>query len=74
MSTRRLRAPALGAPAAQRVRWRKDGVSLINAPTPGDTVSTHWGWVCDTLTAGERSALARATQTTLDVVNEDRNP
>ena len=62
----------LGEPAAERVRWRKDGVSLMGAPSPGDTVSAHWHWVCDTLTETESAALARGTQTTLDLVNATR--
>jgi len=62
----------LGQPTAERVRWRKDGVSLITAPTPGDTVSAHWDWVCSTLSDAESDALAEATRTTLDLVNTAR--
>jgi hypothetical protein len=63
---------ALGDPAAERVRWSKDGESLISAPTPGDTVSAHWDWICSTLTDAESDALADATRTTLDLVNSAR--
>lgn len=63
---------ALGAATTERVRWSKGGVALIAAPTPGDTVSTHWDWVCDVLTGAQSSALAAATQTTLDLVNAAR--
>jgi Family of unknown function (DUF6390) len=62
----------LGEPAAERVRWSKDGVSLIAAPAPGDTVSAHWDWICSTLTEAEADALADATRTTLDLVNTHR--
>ena len=37
---------ALGEPQTERVRWRKDGVSLIAPPAPGDVVSAHWDWAC----------------------------
>ncbi|GFG49586.1 hypothetical protein CQY20_19290 [Mycolicibacterium agri] len=68
---------ALGEPRRERVRWRKDGVSLIEAPRPGDVVSAHWDWTCGVLTDAECVALADSTQTTLDLVNaartEERN-
>jgi hypothetical protein len=64
---------ALGEPTTERVWWRKNGVSLIAAPRPGDTVSAHWDWVCDTLTDAESAALASATQATLKLVNAARN-
>jgi hypothetical protein len=62
----------LGHPTVERVRWSKDGASLITAPTPGDTVSAHWDWVCSTLGDAESDALAKATHTTLDLVNSAR--
>jgi hypothetical protein len=51
------------------VRWKKGGLSLTPAPTPGSIVSAHWNWVCATLTDAESEALAAATQATLDLVN-----
>ncbi|HZA10461.1 DUF6390 family protein [Mycobacterium sp.] len=63
---------ALGEPVAELVQWSKDGTSLAPAPEVGDTVAAHWDWVCGTLTAAERDALAAATQTTLDLVNAAR--
>ncbi len=63
---------ALGDPQTERVRWSKDGASLAPAPTPGDSVSAHWDWMCGTLTDADRAALAAATQTTLDLVNAAR--
>ncbi len=62
----------LGEPTTERVRWSKDGASLIAAPAPGDTVSAHWDWICSTLTEAEADALADATRTTLDLVNTAR--
>jgi hypothetical protein len=63
----------LGPPGIERVRWRKDGTSLAPAPIPGDTVAAHWGWLCGALTEPESAALAAATQTTLDLVNDARS-
>ena len=63
----------LGEPGVERVTWRKDGTSLAPAPLPGDTVAAHWDWLCGTLTEPETAALAAATQTTLDLVNDARS-
>jgi Family of unknown function (DUF6390) len=62
----------LGEPATERVRWRKDGMSLIAAPSTGDTVSAHWDWICGTLTDTDTAALDHATRATLDLVNTTR--
>ena len=59
----------LGEPRTEHAWWSKNGVSLAPAPDPGATVSAHWDWVCGTLTDEESSALATATQVTLDLVN-----
>jgi hypothetical protein len=63
---------ALGEPTDERVRWRKDEVSLIAALRAGDTVAAHWDWVCDTLSDSDVAALAAATDATLDVLNNCR--
>jgi hypothetical protein len=63
---------ALGDPIAERLRWSKDGVSLVAAPRPGDMVSAHWDWVCDKLADTEITALADANQTTIELVNNAR--
>lgn len=62
----------LGDGVVERVRWRRDDVSLMAAPAPGDTVSAHWDWLCGTLTDTESAALAEATGVTLDLVNAAR--
>jgi hypothetical protein len=62
----------LGAPALERVRWRKDGVSLAPEPSPGQTVTAHWDWLCGALYDGESDALATATRLSLDIVNAAR--
>jgi hypothetical protein len=63
---------ALGESTDERLRWRKDGTSLAPRPTVGQTVSAHWDWVCGALTDEEATALAAATQTTVDMVNAAR--
>ena len=62
----------LGEPAAERVRWSRDGASLTTAPARGDTVSAHWDWICSPLSQAETDALGDATRTTLDLVNSAR--
>lgn len=63
----------LGRPTTERVRWRRDQMSLIDQPLPGDTVAAHWGWICDELTDIDTSALSAVTETTLEVVNSYRS-
>jgi Family of unknown function (DUF6390) len=65
-------ALALGDPRVETVRWSKDGDSLAPPPTPGETVSAHWDWVCAVLSDADAGALADATQATLDLVNAIR--
>lgn len=64
---------ALGTATTERVRWRRNGMSLIGAPRPGDTVAAHWDWVCDTLSDADVAALTTATQHTVDAVNTHRH-
>ncbi|KGI67863.1 DUF6390 family protein [Mycolicibacterium rufum] len=64
---------SLGDPAAERVRWSRDGRSLTTAPAVGDVVAAHWDWVCGPLTDADRTALTTATQATLELVNTARN-
>jgi hypothetical protein len=60
----------LGGPVAERVRWRRDGVSLAPRPTAGETVAAHWDWICGPLDHTQRDALAAATSSTLSLVNQ----
>jgi hypothetical protein len=62
----------LGEPVPERVRWRRDGVSLAPRPVPGQTVAAHWDWICGPLDELGRDALAAATQSTLNLVNRLR--
>lgn len=63
---------ALGDARVETVRWSRDGASLAPPPTPGDTVSAHWDWVCEPLGDTDAAALAEATLATLDLVNTAR--
>lgn len=65
-------ALGLAEPRAERVRWRRDGLSLAERPIPGQTVSAHWDWACGALTDAEVTALDTATRTTLTLVNAVR--
>ncbi|CAN5675367.1 DUF6390 family protein [soil metagenome] len=62
----------LADPVAERVRWRRDGVSLAPRPAVGETVAAHWDWICGTLDTTQRDALAAATSSTLSLVNRVR--
>jgi hypothetical protein len=59
----------LGEPGARHARWSDDGLSFVPTPKPGDTVSLHWGFVCDLLTPRAVRALDSATRRALRAVN-----
>ena len=63
---------SLGEPAAEWVRWCRDGASLAPAPVPGQTVSAHWDWICGALSGPEAADLEAATSATLTLVNAAR--
>lgn len=63
---------SLGAPVVDTVHWRKDGIALAQQPSPGDTVTAHWDWMCDTLDEHGADALTSATRATIDLVNDLR--
>lgn len=49
-------------------RW-VDGIGFVDDVRPGDTVSLHWGWACDRLTARQYANLAAWTEFELGVAN-----
>jgi hypothetical protein len=51
----------LGPPRPEIVRVRRDGYGLAVGVRPGDVVSAHWDWLCDTLTPPQVAQLAHAT-------------
>jgi hypothetical protein len=59
----------LGDPAPRNVRWRADGLAFLRCPSPGEHVSLHWDFACDTLTLRAARGLARATDRALQAVN-----
>lgn len=53
---------ALGEPQRERATRLFEGQGFVQAVAPGDTVSLHWGWVCEVLSARQVRALAHLTQ------------
>jgi hypothetical protein len=60
---------ALGPPEIEYARRTIDGVGLPPSLSPGDWVTLHWDWVCDTITPAQRGTLARYTARHLALVN-----
>jgi hypothetical protein len=59
----------LGEPRRETVlRWI-DGSGFVDSAAPGDWVSVHWGWACDTLTPAQCRNLARYTRRHMDLCN-----
>lgn len=59
----------LGEPRSERVMRQLDGRGFADAALVGDTVSLHWGWVCEVLTTREARLLERWTQHHLAIAN-----
>jgi len=59
----------LGAPRVERIRGWQDGQGFIGAVTPGDVISIHWDWACDTLDARRLAALQSWTRSELRIAN-----
>ena len=68
---RRLR---LGAPAVRRADWRRDGLGFLRELRPGDLVSLHWDWVCDSLTPRQARMLGAYTRRMLGLANRASAP
>lgn len=60
---------ALGPPVDERFQVAADGYRLARDLTVGDTVTTHWDWICERLTPVRHAALAAADRATLAAVN-----
>jgi hypothetical protein len=52
---------ALGAPVPVTILRRVDGRRFLDDFQQGETVSLHWNWACDRLSATALRALSRAT-------------
>ncbi len=45
---------SIGPAREESVRWS----ALFPAPSPGDLVSLHWDWICDTVTRSQADSIA----------------
>jgi Family of unknown function (DUF6390) len=60
---------SLGPAVVEQALAVTAGGGLAPRIRPGDTVSLHWDWVCDVITARQAAALRHYTRTQLDLVN-----
>ena len=61
---------ALGAPAPVRALCQVDGHGFADGAAPGDWVTLHWGWACETISALQRARLAHYTAYHLALANQ----
>jgi len=61
---------ALGEARAERVLRAFEGRGFADGVAPGDWVSIHWGWVCETLDARRLGNLRRASAAHLALANQ----
>ena len=61
---------ALGPPRAERVLRAFEGRGFADDLSPGDWVSIHWGWVCETLDARRLTNLRTASAAHLALANQ----
>ena len=59
----------LGPWTAREVRWREEGLALLDAPEPGEWTALHWDVACDRLTPRAAAGLDRVTRRALRAVN-----
>ncbi len=59
----------LGPTRAERIRGWQDGTGFLNGVGPGDVISIHWDWACDTLDARRLGLLQRWTERELRIAN-----
>lgn len=67
------RALTLGPWERRAARFEDDGLGFVE-PEPGQWVSLHWDFVCDTLTDVQAAALLRANEQALVAVNRSSGP
>lgn len=60
----------LGGPQRQSVARSIDGQGFVDGAIPGDWVSVHWGWACDTLTDDQHRRLEGYTRQHIRLCNE----
>ncbi len=61
---------ALGPAEPARVTRQVGGRGFADDARPGDWVSLHWGWVCETLTPRQQANLERQTRYHLTLANQ----
>ncbi|MDQ2826329.1 MAG: DUF6390 family protein [Actinomycetota bacterium] len=61
---------ALGESRAERVLRAFEGRGFADEVAPGDWVSIHWGWVCETLDARRLANLRRSSAAHLALANQ----
>jgi hypothetical protein len=61
---------ALGAARPERIDGWWDGLGFVDAVVPGDVVSVHWSWACDSLSTRQLSRLIAWTVSQIAVANE----
>ncbi|MDQ6728396.1 MAG: DUF6390 family protein [Actinomycetota bacterium] len=61
---------ALGEARAERVLRAFEGRGFADEVAPGDWVSIHWGWVCETLDARRLANLRRSSAAHLALANQ----
>jgi hypothetical protein len=61
---------ALGQARAERVLRSFEGRGFADTLAPGDWVSIHWGWICETLDARRLANLRRASAAALALANQ----
>ncbi len=60
----------LGEARSERVTRLIEGKGFVTTVAPGDTVSIHWGWVCEVLTPRQQANLARFTDHHVRLANQ----
>jgi hypothetical protein len=63
------RTLALGPSQDETFQVTADGYRLAADLAVGDTVTTHWDWICERVTPARHAALAAADRATLAAVN-----
>jgi hypothetical protein len=61
---------AFGAPVRERVVRQIDGRGFLERPSVGETISIHWGWACEVLTAAQSDRLERYSRYHLAIANQ----
>ena len=61
---------ALTDPRPARITRQQGGQGFVGGARVGDTVSIHWNWACDVLTASALGRLQRATSRCLELSNQ----